>query len=200
MAESTVRFYFDPLCPFAWITSRWMLGVEQQRDVELTFHLMSLAILNENNDNEKYRAMAASGRPLGRVGIAIEQQLGQETLRQYYTALGERIHRGARDDYEQILAEVGAELELPAEVLAAATDEAYDAPLAASHEAAMQPVGADVGTPIMHLDGVAFFGPVLSSIPTGQAALDVFDGARLLASYPDFAELKRGRAGSPDVG
>ena len=192
-------FWFDPLCPFAWITSRWMLEVEQVRDVEVTWRVMSLAYLNQDKDiPEDYRAFLADAWQPVRVLIAAEERHGREVLLPLYTALGTRIHHDKRTADGALISEALAEAGLDADLVEAMDDASYDHAVAKSHREGIDQVGEDVGTPTISFGGAAFFGPVLSKIPRGEAAGELWDGCIALAKFPEFSELKRARNGELD--
>jgi 2-hydroxychromene-2-carboxylate isomerase len=195
----TADFWFDPLCPFAWITSRWMLEVEQVREVKVNWRIMSLYYLNKDRDiSDDYRALVELGLPIGRVLAAAELKIGPEALLPLYTALGERIHHQKQDKGRDLLVSALADAGLPAELVEASEDPSYDEHVRASHQEAMDRVGDDVGTPTIAFNGSAFFGPVLSRIPRGEDAGRLWDGTIAVADFPYFFEIKRTRTGELD--
>jgi predicted DsbA family dithiol-disulfide isomerase len=198
-ATGVADFWFDPLCPFAWISSRWMLEVQQVRGVQVRWHVMSLAYLNQDKDiPDSYREMLAPAWGPVRVLIAAAQRHGDDVLLPLYTAMGNRIHLGKQPIDRALITEAVAEAGLEEDLVDAMDDPSYDEAVARSHHEGMDQVGDDVGTPTISVNGVAFFGPVLGSIPKGEVAGRLWDGAVLLASYPDFFELKRSRTGELD--
>ncbi|HEY3977510.1 MAG TPA: DsbA family protein [Streptosporangiaceae bacterium] len=202
MAEqepTEVDFWFDPLCPWAWITSRWMLEVEKLRPVAVRWHVMSLAVLNEKNEDlpEQYRDfMKAAWGPV-RVCIAAEQKFGPEVLLPLYTALGARFHDAKGERTRETIAAAIADAGLPPELADAIDSTEYDDAVRASHAEGIGRVGYDVGTPVISVLGTSIFGPVISPIPRGEAAARLWDGVLLVAGTDGFFELKRSRTRDP---
>ena len=194
-----VDFWFDPLCPWAWMTSRWLLEVAKVRPIEPSFHVMSLAHLNSEKDvaDDYRRRMDKSWGPV-RVAIAAAQAEGDEVLLPLYTAMGTRIHLEGREIDRSLLEESLTEVGLPASLADAAETTDYDEALKVSHHAGMDQVGMDVGTPVISVEGVAFFGPVVTPAPKDEDAGRLWDGVLLVAGTPGFYELKRSRDQRPD--
>jgi protein-disulfide isomerase-like protein with CxxC motif len=196
--------WFDPACPWAWLTSRWLLEVERVRPVDIRFHVMSLAVLNENKEglSDRYRENLKNTWGAVRIAIAAEQKYGNDVLGPLYTALGTRIHPGRQERGPELYRAALADAGLPVELAAAAESTEYDETLRASHADGMRPVGDDVGTPVIHVPGsdgsqIAFFGPVVTPAPKGEAAGRLWDGTLLVAGTPGFYEIKRTRDAKP---
>ncbi|MFF0474328.1 DsbA family protein [Streptomyces sp. NPDC004284] len=209
MSESrtTADFYFDPLCPWAWMTSRWMLEVEQVRPVDVRWKVMSLAVLNEDRLDEvpaAYReVMETQAWGPVRVVIAAQQLHGDEVVGKLYTALGTRIHNNDEGLGREVILGALADAGLPEELADFADKDTYDAELRASHKEGIDKVGQDVGTPVISVPGptgdeIAFFGPVVTPTPRGEAAARLWDGTLLVASTPGFYEIKRTRTAGPN--
>ncbi len=194
----TADLWFDPVCPWAWMTSRWMLQVEQVRPVTTRFHVMSLSVLNRDRDlpEEYVELMARAWGPV-RVCIAAAHKHGDEVLAPLYTALGELIHVQGRDVDRALVEEALVEAGLTADLADAMDSTSYDEALEASHHDGMDRVGMDVGTPVISVEGVSFFGPVVSPAPKGEAAGRLWDGVVLVAGTDGFFELKRTRDREP---
>ncbi|CAL8979528.1 Thioredoxin-like reductase [Cellulomonas sp. T2.31MG-18] len=193
-----VDLWFDPACPWAWMTSRWVTEVSRHRDIDLRWHVMSLSVLNEGRDlPEDYRRLMDDSWAAVRVAIAAARDHGDEVLAPLYTAMGTRRHPQGRTDTDAIIAESLAEVGLPATLAEVGGTTEVDDLLRASHQRAIDLVGDDVGTPVMAIDRVGYFGPVVTPAPTGQAALDLFDGLVLMTRVPGFYELKRTRTAGP---
>ncbi len=196
--KTTAEMWFDPTCPWAWMTSRWLMEVERVRDVEVTWSVMSLAVLNEGRELDPgYRAKIDRTWGPVRVIMAAVATHGPGVIKPMYDALGQRIHLERRSDYEAVIAEALAEVGLPADLIRAADGHDWDDALRASHTRAIDLVGDEVGTPVVAVDGVAFFGPVVTPAPKGEAAGKLWDGCLLVAGTPGFYELKRTRTQGP---
>jgi DSBA-like thioredoxin domain len=196
--KAQVRMWFDPACPWAWMTSRWLMQVEKVRDIDVTWRVMSLSVLNEKRDLEEgYQAlMDASWGPV-RVIIAAQEEYGDKVVKPLYDAMGTRIHLRRIRDREVVIAEAVDEVGLPAELAKAAHQKKYDRALRRSHREGIDLVGTDVGTPVIAFGDIAFFGPVVTPAPKGEAAGRLWDGCVLVAGTPGFYELKRTRTQGP---
>jgi 2-hydroxychromene-2-carboxylate isomerase len=194
MSTPHADFWFDPRCPFAWITSRWILEVEKVRDIKVRWHVMSLAYLNEKKDiSHDYREMLKTAWGPVRVLIAAEQKYGNEALLPLYTAMGTKIHIEKQDISREMIEAALREADLDAVLADAMDDDSLDEAVAKSHHEGMDAVGDEVGTPTVHFNETAFFGPVLTKAPRGEQAGKLWDACVTLAAYPQFFELKRSR-------
>jgi 2-hydroxychromene-2-carboxylate isomerase len=192
-------FWFDPMCPFAWISSRWILEVEKVRDIDVRWHIMSLTYLNQSKEiSEDYRDKLAQGWGPVRVLMAAQEHVGEHALEPLYTAMGERIHLQKSGTVKEMAVGALADAGLPADLVDAWEDDSYDEAIKKSHHAGMDQVGDDVGTPTIAIQGTAFFGPVLSQIPRGEEADQLWDGCVAVAKVPYFYEIKRSRTGKLD--
>jgi 2-hydroxychromene-2-carboxylate isomerase len=196
--KTAVDFWFDPSCPWAWMASRWVDEVSAHRDLDVTWHIMSLAVLNEDKDvSDDYKAFFPRALRYTRLVAAAEALHGDEVVKPLYDALGTRIHPGGSLDPDTVIPEALAEVGLPAELAAYSESDEYDPQMRASHFDGIERVGQDVGTPVIAVNGVAFFGPVISPAPKGEQALALWDGVVAAASYDGFFEIKRTRTREP---
>ncbi|MFE6662759.1 DsbA family protein [Streptomyces sp. NPDC057697] len=203
--KTPVDFWFDPLCPWAWMTSRWMLEVEKVRDVEVRWHVMSLSVLNEDKLDElpeEYRELLEKGWGPVRVVVAAQQKHGDDVVGPLYTALGTRFHNKGEGATREAVVGALQDVGLPVELADFADSDAYDTELRASHKEGIDKVGQDVGTPVIAVPGadgeqIAFFGPVVTPAPKGEEAAKLWDGTLLVASIPGFYEIKRTRTQGP---
>ena len=192
-----VDFWFDPTCPWAWMTSRWMLEVEKVRDVKTTFHVMSLSVLNDGRDlPDDYRALMDKAWVPARAALLVEQRHGSEKLAEFYTEIGTRFHPGEEPKEVETVAAALEAVGADADIIEIAQTDAVDDDLKKSHHEGMDPVGDEVGTPVIRVNGMSLFGPVISPAPKGEEAGSLFDGFVKVTAYPGFFELKRSR----DVG
>jgi hypothetical protein len=198
-ATNKADFWFDPLCPFAWVTSRWIGEVETVRDISVDWHVMSLSVLNEGREglSEKYVSLMEKGWGPVRVIIAAQELHGNQVVKPLYDAMGTQIHLDGVEDLSEVVSKALAQVGLPAELAEYAGKDSYDAQLRASHEAGISLVGQEVGTPVVSFNGAAFFGPVLTRIPRGEDAGRLWDASVTLAGFPYFFEIKRTRTESP---
>ena len=193
-----VDLWVDPACPWAWITSRWLLEAAAVRDLDVRFHVMSLAVLNENRElsPEYTEWLKTAYRPV-RVLIAAEERHGNGVVEGLYSAMGTRRHVRQEKEWDEIIAKSLADVGLEVDLISAADDRNFDEALRRSHAEGMDPVGYDVGTPVIHVDDIAFFGPVVTPAPKGEAAGKLYDGVMMVAGTPGFFEIKRARIDEP---
>ncbi len=193
-----VDLWVDPLCPWAWLTSRWLLEAAKVRNLDVEFHVMSLSVLNEGRDlSPRYKDALEKGWGPVRVLIAAEVRHGNEIVEPLYSAMGTRRHVQDIENLDEVIAGALSDVGLKADLALAATSTDYDEALRKSHHAGMDPVGYEVGTPVIHVGDVAIFGPIVTPAPKGEAAGKLFDGLMLVASTPGFYELKRTRTSEP---
>ena len=196
--KDVADFWFDPACPWAWMTSRWITEVEKVRDIEVRWHVMSLSVLNEGRDlPDDYRTMLDDSWGPVRVVVAASVEHGEQVIKPLYDAIGTRFHPQGRTDRREVVAEALAEVGLPASLIDVYDTDRYDEQLRASHAEGIAKVGEDVGTPVVAFNGTAFFGPVITPAPKGEAAGRLWDGVVLVSEFDGFYELKRTRTQGP---
>lgn len=193
-----VHFWFDPVCPWAWLTSRWLLEAARVRPLRPRWHVMSLSVLNEGRPvSTDYARLLAEAWGTARACVAVAERTGEEALGRFYTSLGALLHARELPRTRETVTAALADAGLPADLVEAMDDPAYDGPLRASHQDGISRVGTDVGTPVISVGVVSFFGPVVSPVPVGEEAGRLWDGVLLIAGTEGFFELKRTRDRSP---
>ena len=199
-AKQRADFWFDPACPFAWVTSRWIGEVEKVRDIETQWHVMSLSVLNEGRelDHDYQRRMDENWGPV-RVIIAASELHGREHIKPLYDAMGTLIHQEGVSDRGEVVRRALEQVGLPVGLASVADSDDFDPQLRASHKEGIEKVGQEVGTPIVAFNGTAFFGPVITRVPSGEEAGRLWDASVTLAANPHFFEIKRTRTERPKV-
>jgi hypothetical protein len=206
-----LEFFLDPICPWAWITSRWITEVQQLRHYEVKWRFICLKMINEHRTDDWYTPEYRAGHMAGLYGLRVADQvrteLGNDQVGALYTALGELIHGGGRrleitEDPVAVLQGVLKSAGLPPGLADAALDDSHDAYIRSETDLAFERAGKDVGTPIITFhpgqsDEASFFGPVIASIPRGQAALKLWDAIEIVATTSGMAELKRSNRSKP---
>jgi hypothetical protein len=196
--QTKAEFWFDPVCPWAFITSRWILEVEKVRDIEISWNIFSLPHLNKDREMpERYKTIFANSWSSARVIKAVENQYGKEKTLRLYTAISTRIHVKKESVSQDLLNDALNEIGVDSKYALEMNNSDWDKEIIQSHERGIELVGDDVGTPIIAINGIGFFGPVISPAPKGEEAGKLWDGVVLAASYPGFFEIKRSRTVGP---
>jgi hypothetical protein len=196
--QTKAEFWFDPVCPWAFITSRWILEVEKVRDIEISWNIFSLPHLNKNREMpERYKTIFANSWSCARVIKAVENQYGKEKTLPLYTAISTRIHVKKESVSQDLLIDALNEIGVDSKIALEMNNLDWDKEIIESHERGIKLVGNDVGTPIIAINGIGFFGPVISPAPKDEEAGKLWDGVVLSASYPGFFEIKRSRTVGP---
>lgn len=197
MTDTDIELYGDPVCPFTWVTSRWLAGVAARGDARVTWRLMSLAVLNEGQDADE--AQAARLRTSRRIGRLVAATTGTHDFGELYTALGRRLHAEGNELTDELAREALSECGLDPSLVSAMDDESWDDSVRKAHQRAQDALGDTGGSPITVVNGRAFFGPVLTEIPAPEEASRLFDGFTALAASPSFAQVERPRSGPPKM-
>ncbi len=197
MTDTDVKIYGDPICPFTWVTSRWLTSAAEHSDVRVTWRLMSLAVLNEDQDADD--AQAARLQTSRRIGRLVAAATGTEDFGELYTALGRRLHAEGNELTDELAREALSECGLEPSLVSAMDDESWDDAVRAAHQRSQDALGDSGGSPITVVNGRAFFGPVLTEIPAPEEAVRLFGGFTALASSPAFAQVERPKSGPPNM-